>query len=380
MNIRKKFIELTKHTYPYGYEDELVNFLPESIQKDEDENYFLKIGESKTIFTCHLDTACKTKVEVTHVFDGGYIKTDGKSILGADDKAGMVILLNMIEHKVPGLYYFFIGEEVGCIGSRKASLRTSFFQNYDRIISFDRRGTTSVITHQSSRRTCSDSFANALSAEFSKRGIWVKPDDTGVYTDSAEFASVIKECTNISVGYGKEHTNQEYQDIDYLERLCAAVLKIDFESLPTSRNEKLYEYKSWGGAYGGYYGNNDYWYDTSGFSEEHRIRRNGEEYRSKKRNRSRRGKAYYDSSDGLHYGYTDTQPDFYYVDGRKVYYNKKDAKPFGLPAVSDHYSAVRDMYLDPDLTKEELDVIKKDFLDKNSSEDQMFSNYMSEVF
>ena len=40
-----------------------------------------------------------------------------KTILGADDKAGMVILLYMIEKKIPGLYYFFIGEEVGCIGS-----------------------------------------------------------------------------------------------------------------------------------------------------------------------------------------------------------------------------------------------------------------------
>lgn len=373
MNIRKKFLELTKHTYPYGYEDELVGFLPEGIQKDEDENYFLQIGESRTIFTCHLDTACKAKVEVSHVFDGQYIRTDGKSILGADDKAGMVVLLNMIEHKIPGLYYFFIGEEVGCIGSRKASLRTSFFQNYDRIISFDRRGTTSVITHQSSRKTCSDAFANALSAEFSRLGIYVKPDDTGVYTDSAEFASVISECTNISVGYGKEHTTQEYQDIDYLERLCNAVLKINFESLPTSRNQKLYEYKSWSGAHGGYYGNDDYWYDTSGYSEEYRSK--------KKRNRRRRGKTCYAGlDDDIQYGYTDPQPDFYYVDGRKVYYNRKDNKPLALPPINDQYIALRDMYLDTDLTKEELDIIKKDFLDKNSKEDRMFSDYMSEVF
>jgi hypothetical protein len=27
----------------------------------------------------------------------------------------------MIENKIPGLYYFFLGEEVGCVGSRKVA-------------------------------------------------------------------------------------------------------------------------------------------------------------------------------------------------------------------------------------------------------------------
>lgn len=366
MNIRKKFLELTKQTYPYGYEDELIGFLPKEVIKDEDSNYFIQIGKTKTIFTCHLDTACKAKVEVTHVMDGRYIKTDGKSILGADDKAGMVVLLWMIEHKIPGLYYFFIGEEVGCIGSGRASLRKEFFQNYDRIISFDRRGTTSVITHQSSRKTCSDKFANTLSSEFSKLKVYLKPDDTGIYTDSAEFSSVISECTNISVGYGKEHTNQEYQDIEFLESLCEAVLKIDFESLPTSRDPKLYEYKP-SKAYGGYYPKNDYFYDANGFSED---------YRSKKAADRKRGKAYYDNN----YGYIDEQPEFYYVNGRKVFYNRKDTIPLCLPTIDDKYAAFRDIYLDPDLTKSELDVINRDFLDNSSSEDKMFADYMSEIF
>lgn len=373
MNIKAKFLELTSQTYPYGYEDELEHQLPAGTQKDEDENYFLQIGESKTIFACHLDTACKVKVDVKHVFDGRYIKTDGKSILGADDKAGMVILLWMIEHKIPGLYYFFIGEEVGCVGSRKASSRKDFFQNYDRIISFDRRGTTSVITHQSSRKTCSNEFASDLSSQFNKYGIFVKPDDTGVYTDSAEFASVIPECTNISVGYGKEHTHGEYQDIVYLEQLCNAVLKIDFEKLPTSRNPKLYEYKTWKYE-GSYCGAGNYWHDSLGYSEDYQSK--------KRRNRNRRGKSYReeDRYESLFYGYSDNQPDYYYVDGRKVYYDKRDKRNLLLPPPSDHYVALRDMFLDPDLTKEELAIIKRDFLDKNSKDDQMFADYMSEVF
>lgn len=244
MNIKKTFLSLTSKTYPYGFENELVGFLPKSHTQDEHGNYFYKIGNSRTVFTSHLDTACKDQVDVRHVVSGNIIKTDGKSILGADDKAGVTVLLYMIEKEIPGLYCFFIGEEVGCIGSGKASMDKSFL-DYDRIISFDRRGTGSVITFQSSRRCCSEVFAKSLSKELNRYGLSMSPDDTGVYTDSAEFTSIIPECTNISVGYYKEHTFEENQDIDHLFKLCKAVTLVDWESLPTKRNPRITEYKSY---------------------------------------------------------------------------------------------------------------------------------------
>lgn len=376
MNIRETFLKLTERTYPYGFEDALFCYLPEGTKQDVDGNYYYKIGESKTIFACHLDTACKAQVEVNHVFDLQYIKTDGKSILGADDKAGMTILLWMIKHNIPGLYYFFIGEEVGCIGSRAASVRKDFFSRYDRIISFDRRGTTSVITHQSSRRTCSDNFANALAIEINKSGLYLKPDDTGVYTDSAEFASVIPECTNISVGYNKEHTHTESQDIVYLERLCHAVLKVDFESLPVSRDPAKYEYKEykWSGSYNSRgYGNgygNGYCEGSFGYDDYYTSK--------KKRKRGRgRGKDSWQQEE-LDYGYRfQEQPDYYYVDGRKVYYNDKDFTK-ERPTTKDHYVMIRDMYLQGEITQEELEIIKNDFL-TDSEEDKLFFDYMTHV-
>lgn len=244
MDIRKKFIKLTKRTYPYGTESQLVSHLPKGHFKDVHGNYYYEIGQSKTAFTCHLDTACKEQVVVNHKFEKNIISTDGKSILGADDKAGMTILLYMIEKRIPGLYCFFIGEEVGCIGSGKACT-DKYFENYDRMISFDRRGTKSVITYQSSRRCCSDDFANELSSRLNKFGLSMGPDDTGVYTDSAEFTDVISECTNISVGYYKEHTSFEHQDIEHLIKLCIAVTKIDWETLPVMRDPSKVDYKSY---------------------------------------------------------------------------------------------------------------------------------------
>jgi hypothetical protein len=263
--IPEVFIKLTKNTYPYGTENIIsdkmykLGLFPEGVDMDEHGNYFCKIGESRTIFACHLDTVSKVHEPVTHVIDGFKIKTDGTTTLGADDKAGVTILVWMMKNKIPGLYYFFIGEECGCIGS-SAAANSGDFKEYDRIISFDRRGTTSIITHQSWSRCCSDVFADAFCDELNKSGLSYVKDDSGVYTDSAEFVDLIPECTNVSVGYYKEHTFDENQDIEHLVKLADACLKVDWENLPTKREPNVYEPKSYKKTGYGVFGSRfDYW-------------------------------------------------------------------------------------------------------------------------
>jgi hypothetical protein len=238
MDIKDTFLKLTDHTYPYGTEFVLKDKLPKNIQEDEFGNYFLKIGESDVMFTSHLDTSCSKMVKVNHVFEGNIIKTDGKSILGADDKAGVTVMLYMIEKGVPGLYYFFIGEEVGCIGSSMAS--DLDLSNYKKCVSFDRRGYNSIITNQMGGNCCSKEFARELSdrLNYINPTFNFKPDPTGILTDSASFMEKIPECTNISVGYFNEHRLNESQDISFLIKLCQSVVKIDWSSLPVKRNPK----------------------------------------------------------------------------------------------------------------------------------------------
>jgi hypothetical protein len=67
------------------------------------------------------------------------------------------------------------------------------------------------------------------------RGMLFMPDDTGVYTDTAEFIDFIPECTNISVGYDMEHSERETLDMDHFLQLCKVVPKINWEALPTVR-------------------------------------------------------------------------------------------------------------------------------------------------
>jgi hypothetical protein len=241
-NVKDTFLALTSHTYPHGNEHRLRYFLPEGVTRDRHGNYIYQIGNSRTIFACHLDTANSKFGPVVHVIDGDIIKTDGNTILGADDKAGVTVLLYLIHKRIPGTYYFFAGEECGCIGS-KAAAKDGNYTAYDRIISFDRRNTCSIITYQQGSRCCSNDFAMALSEQYKNLGMELKPDDTGLVTDSAQFTNLISECTNISVGYWSEHTHNERQDIAYLARLCEASAQVNWEALPKVRDNKLVERK-----------------------------------------------------------------------------------------------------------------------------------------
>jgi len=249
-DVRSTFLSLVTKTYPMGHETEVLEFLPD-LELDKFGNYYKVIaGDDTTMFTSHLDTADRSQLPtklLSKIEDGDeYIYTDGTSILGADDKAGVAVMLYMMENKIPGIYYFFIGEERGGIGSRDLASEYSsfeFLKNVKKCVSFDRRKTGSVITSQYGRVCCSNEFATALCKEYNKSGLNLSTDPTGVFTDSASFIDDISECTNVSVGYNNEHTFREIQNMTYLEKLAKASLKVNWSQLPAVRkvgiNEEL---------------------------------------------------------------------------------------------------------------------------------------------
>ena len=243
------FLKLTKVTTPNGNEKLMEPHLPIGWKNDSSGNYYYVIGKNSSVmFTCHLDTADKDKSkEVKHVMKKNsngdiLIATDGKTILGADDKAGVAIMIHMIEHGIPGLYYFFLGEERGCIGSRgllkEIEKNKPISYKIKKIISFDRKGYDDIITKQSGKECCSDIFADSLSLELNRFGFNYKKDPTGMYTDSYTFINTIEECTNISVGYFHQHSNNEVQDISFLQKLADACLKVNWENLPVVRDKR----------------------------------------------------------------------------------------------------------------------------------------------
>jgi hypothetical protein len=218
--------------------------MPKGSKKDEFGNYYISIGQSSTLFTSHLDTVSTEVEKVHHIIKGNIISTDGSTILGGDNKTGVVILLNMIEHNIPGTYYFFAGEEPtakdgGLYGSKNAlKANPEFFKKFKRTVCFDRKQEGSIITRQMARFTCSKEFVESLIEQFARYGLPFKPDQTGWYTDTAVFIDVIPEVTNLSSGTYKEHTEREYVDMDYLEKVADTALHIDWENLPTVRVPK----------------------------------------------------------------------------------------------------------------------------------------------
>lgn len=203
-------------------------------------------AKHRTLFICHVDTVHKKDGENYFTYNKQWMEAPKDDPLGADDGAGVAILLNMIDNKVPAYYIFFQGEERGGIGSGwLAQNMSSLLSDFDRAIAFDRRGTTDIITHQMSGRCCSDDFAYALASALNARNdnFMYLPDDGGLYTDTAEFIDIIPECTNISVGYYNEHTAKERVDTYHLEDLGLATLEIDWDSLPVKRDPSVYESK-----------------------------------------------------------------------------------------------------------------------------------------
>jgi len=202
-------------------------------------------SSNKTLFTAHVDTVHRADGPNTFTYMNDFIlaATAGQP-LGADDGAGVALLLHMIDNRVPGYYIFFQGEEKGGIGSSWLALNDpDLIYGFDRAITFDRKNTHSVITHQMCGRTCSDDFAYALSDALNDAcdEFMFIPDDGGVYTDTAEFAEMISECTNISVGYFSEHTSNEKLDMVHFENLAEAVLKVNWDSLGHFRDPEEIE-------------------------------------------------------------------------------------------------------------------------------------------
>tara|TARA_R110000782_G_scaffold147143_1_gene239926 strand:- start:31 stop:579 length:549 start_codon:yes stop_codon:yes gene_type:complete len=116
----------------------------------------------------------------------------------------------------------------------------------DAVISFDRFGDTSIITHQMGMRTASDTFAKSFADALDMPQL--TGDTGGSYTDSNEYVNVVSECTNISVGYYGQHGTNETQDLDYAEFLSESLINADWSKLVFKRDPSVIEdsWSSWG--------------------------------------------------------------------------------------------------------------------------------------
>ena len=257
-------VEMMTYKRPQGSDTqkEFCNKYLEPIMglPDKYGNYVLTVGNKPQIcFTAHHDTVHKTsgrqKLAVTK---DGIVSLKRKSkgeCLGADCTTGIWLICNMINAKIPGVYVVHAEEEGGCVGS-KALVKSDpqWLDDINYVISFDRYGKKSVITHQMGRRTASDKFAKLLAKTLE---LPLKPDPNGSYTDSNVYRSKVSECTNVSVGYYSQHSTEEKQDVVYAYKLLECLLSADWDQLQYYRDNTVVEM---GSMYGDWYDDDDYFF------------------------------------------------------------------------------------------------------------------------
>ena len=206
-------------------------------------NYIRVIGKDpKIAFAAHYDTVHKDGGLQRVVEEENHLYAEDSDCLGADCTTGIYIMMQLMKEGIPGVYCVFADEEIGCLGSSAEAADLVNDPNHqlsgvDAMISFDRFGTSSIITHQMGVETASDEFAKSLAAELEMN---LEPDPGGSYTDSNEFSHIIPECTNLSVGYYKQHTSNETQDLIYLEELIYNLKFVEWDKLVIARDPKVH--------------------------------------------------------------------------------------------------------------------------------------------
>jgi len=206
---------------------------------DDHRNVRVDVGDSRILWSSHTDTVHRKSGRqcVEYHASTGLAVLPLKSpsnCLGADDTIGVWIMAEMIRAGVPGQYVFHYGEEAGGIGARAYARAGG--PSADVAIAFDRAGYGDVVTHQWGGRTCSDSMAGQIADVLrgADDGLRYAGHD-GVYTDTAEYADIVSECTNLSVGYRGQHTTAECADLTFARRLRDAVCTADWSVLVPER-------------------------------------------------------------------------------------------------------------------------------------------------
>ena len=220
--------------------------LPHHPYQDPSGNIIVQVGPPNptVAWSCHTDTVHnKPGRQLPLVSRAIYSLPPGSpsSCLGADDTAGVWLMHQMVTNSIPGLYIFHYGEEVGGIGSRYIAQNTpELLAPLKAIIALDRKGTTSVITHQAGGRCASDAFANSLIAQLPFEYAF-KPDSGGTFTDTANYTELVSECSNLSVGYDWAHSPTETLDATYLYDLYHSLATLDHSKLVFQRDPTIEE-------------------------------------------------------------------------------------------------------------------------------------------
>ena len=164
-------------------------------------------------FVCsHIDTVAESDDSKTISYDSvsGILtaeRNNKQCNLGADDGVGIWACIEIFKDFDIGLA-FFLDEEVGCIGSSNAD--PSILKNASYLIQLDRKGNEDIVFKSNYVDIASPTFMADIIPIMTKHGYkGVNGGMTDVVTLVENNIVSVSAC-NISCGYYKPHTKQEY--------------------------------------------------------------------------------------------------------------------------------------------------------------------------
>lgn len=255
-------MELLKQLYnisaPSNKEDAMREFImgyvgeKAKLTTDKAGNVYITKGDAVNYpcIVAHMDEVHKKHtrnfrlIEADDIIMGYDVKECDNTGIGADDKNGIWVALRCLERFPIIKVAFFVGEEIGCVGSRSADM--DFFNDVRFVLQCDRKGSGDFITNAGGVELCSDEFAKVVNPT-----VWGYKKESGLQTDvmALKQRGLEVSCCNISCGYYEAHTKREYTIFSELQHCLDFVCHI-IEDLPDVYNHSykspaIVTYKKW---------------------------------------------------------------------------------------------------------------------------------------
>lgn len=237
--MKKEVMELLNIVSPSGKEQKVVNYLKPRLEQLCDKVWLdsygnllaekvVGNGEGATIIlSAHMDSVNRYEKGRKVVELNGTISST-KGILGADDKAGLAIILAVLRNIELTSFQgkikvaFSREEEIGCVGSNK--IDEGWIKESNLAIVVDRRGNSDVVVGTFGQAFCSNEVGRFFENCSAILDMDWKAVEGGI-SDAVTFSGLGVNSVNLSAGYRNEHTDKEYLVLEDMRKTVNLILQ-----------------------------------------------------------------------------------------------------------------------------------------------------------
>lgn len=175
-------------------------------------DYIYAIGNIPIALVAHMDTVHATPVEDLYYDTMKNVMWSPQG-LGADDRAGVFAILEILQTDLRPHIILTTDEEKGCVGAGILSKEKCPFENLKYLIQLDRRNDNDCVFYDCSTKNFIDyiqtfGFVEAF----------------GTFSDISMLCPAWEICgVNLSIGYQNEHTKHEYLNVGAMLRTIKIV-------------------------------------------------------------------------------------------------------------------------------------------------------------